>query len=141
MSQIKTATESDLALANCPIVRAKLGSLVIDPTDQTVYLVGANDIKQPFTSAQAFLGLGFSFSNLIVVNLSDYPTGNAITTAQAIHPEGSLINEKGTVYLMLNNQKHPFPTATSFMSYGFKFKQVVPANSYDGPVPVGGILE
>jgi hypothetical protein len=141
LSSVKPATAEEMALGSCGIVRAKLGSLVLDPIALTVYLVGANDTKQPFTSSEAFVGLGFNFKNIIVLNLSDYPQGNAITTSQAMHPEGSLINSGGTIYLVLAGEKRPFPTEAVFKSYGFSFGQVVPANVLDNYMPIGGVME
>ncbi|MEO8065913.1 MAG: hypothetical protein ABI643_03640 [Candidatus Doudnabacteria bacterium] len=100
-------------------------------------MIGENGVKQAFTSSQAFLGLGFKFKNMIKLDLTDYTTGQLITTSQAPHPEGSLILDKTTVYLVLGGKKLPFSSSEVFKSFNFSFAHLVPANSFDSTLQIG----
>jgi hypothetical protein len=55
-----------------------------------------------------------------------------------IHPDGSLVvDNTGTVYLILNSVKHPFTSAKKFLQLGFKFKNVVPIFPGDSQYMLG----
>jgi hypothetical protein len=56
------------------------------------------------------------------------------------HAYGTLVNVDGTIYFMNTNTKHPFPSAAVFLSYGYKFSQVVPANNDDRATVVGSVM-
>ena len=86
-SQVVQASAADkLPQASGNIIKALEGTLVLDASDgRTVYMVGTNGTKRGFASAEVFKALGYSFSNLPKINLSDYPAGPAITSANEPH--------------------------------------------------------
>jgi hypothetical protein len=141
LDKVSKASDDQKALPTKGIIKAKIGTLALDTQDnQTVYLIGPNNIIQSFSSKESFLALGYKFTNLIKLNLSDYSKGSIITTNQTTHPEGSLILDKSQIYLILNNQRLPFPSETTFKSYGFSFNQFVPSNAFDKAIPVGEVV-
>ncbi|MDP2932807.1 MAG: hypothetical protein Q8N81_01610, partial [bacterium] len=56
-------------------------------------------------------------------------TVGAATSAR--HKNGVLIRDNGTVYLLQNNTRRGFVTAEEFLSHGYVFEMVVPANAED----------
>ncbi|MEJ0021012.1 MAG: hypothetical protein WDN47_00325 [Candidatus Doudnabacteria bacterium] len=64
-------------------------------------------------------------------------TGNAVTTPApaGAHPNGTLIYDGQTFYLINNAQKIGFRDPNEFASYGYKFSQGVPANAIDKALP------
>lgn len=59
----------------------------------------------------------------------------------AAHPDGSLVlglfNIPSSVSLIENGKLRPFPTAEIFMSHGYRWDKIVPANSGDAVLPLG----
>lgn len=55
-------------------------------------------------------------------------------------PNGSLVLDNGTVYLISNGQRRPFRSAAEFDSYGYKFSQVIPASDADKLLPEGSTM-
>ncbi len=106
------------------------GSLVND--DGTVYFIGGH-IKVPFTNYQAFVGLGYSFLNVIEGDLTNYALASNyfITTANAVHPWGSWVIYKGTVYYSTQDGMIGVASAQVFTSNGGNWNLLVKANSYD----------
>src|ERR1700722_20224732 len=71
------------------------GSLVND--SGTIYFIyGTN--KVPFTTWQAFVGLGYSIKNVVKGDLTNYAAvqNYVINTANAAHPWGSWLTYKNT---------------------------------------------
>jgi hypothetical protein len=57
-----------------------------------------------------------------------YPGGGNVLGA-SIYPNGQLINEYGTVYIVYRNTKTSFASAQAFTGLGFKFSNVVSAGN------------
>ena len=89
----------------------------------TVYFVNSNGQKQPYTSAGAFLSYGFNtWADVVPASAEDMalPTGSFVPPS-----DGSLINDKGTVYLMVNGMPSGFTTEPNFLGSGYSYKNVL----------------
>ncbi len=105
------------------------GALVND--GGTIYIIN-NGTKTPFTSASAFLGLGYTFSSVVTGSTSSIASsGNVVSDPNAAHPAGSWINSSGTVYFVTTSGIVPVPSAAVFTSNNGSWSLVVPANSAD----------
>ncbi len=106
------------------------GSLVND--SGTIYFIDGTT-KVPFTSWQAFVGLGYSLGNVVKGDLSAYGASvdYFITTANADHPWGSWLLYNGTVYYYTQQGLVPVPSWSIFLNNGGQSKFIVKANKYD----------
>lgn len=135
---VVAASPEDLALPTGAFVPAADGSLINDKG--TVYLI-TNGQREGFTSAANFLGLGYSFSNVLAGDTSFMTSGPVISTTDMAHPAGTLVNQAGTVYLITSTGKQGIPSLAVFNSWGYSFGKVAPANSYDNALPMSsGIM-
>jgi hypothetical protein len=137
------ATDSDKLIPLASPALPYDGALVKSPIDPTVYLI-SNSKKYGFTSSTVFTGLGFSFKNVLVVTapeLEKLPLGEALSKVQA-HMTGTNINEKGTIYWISQNKKHPYPSLEVYNSWNRDndFSTVVPANEEDLKMEVGEMV-
>jgi hypothetical protein len=113
------------------------GSLVL--YSGTVYLVW-NGSKIPFTNANAFLGLGYNWNEVISANISkDGDTALQITSETQSHPPGTLINQNGTIYYIDLTGKEAIPSMAVFNSWGFSLNKVVNVNTQDMQLPTSTI--
>jgi chitodextrinase len=140
-----TPTESDLNLPQGQNLPPDNGALVKSSADPTVYLI-SNQQRYGFTSASVFTGLGFSFSNVLTVTspeLTELPIGPIISTPSSQHLPGLDINENGTIYWIgPDNELHGYPSLSVYNSWHIlgNFLTVVPANTADLALPVGGVV-
>jgi hypothetical protein len=134
---LPTYTPSGSTQSRTYFIPPRNGSLIND--NGTVYLI-TNGLRTGFASSQAFLGLGYSFVNAQPGDTSFMVTLAPINSSAMAHPDGTLINDNGTIYLLKNNYRMGFPSMAVFYSWGLKLNEVVPANSYDRSAPVSGIL-
>ncbi|MDZ4244181.1 MAG: IPT/TIG domain-containing protein, partial [Candidatus Doudnabacteria bacterium] len=142
-NQVIQATAEDLALPLGSLMVYRDGTLIKAPFDPLVYLV-TNGQKRGFQSAAAFLGLGYSFNNVVTVDpttFDDLPTGAAITSTGLPHDPGAIvIFSDGTVYLITETGRKGFATAEDFLSHGYAFDQLVAANQADASLPFEGVM-
>ncbi len=97
----------------------------------TVYIVYKN-LETPFSNAAAFLGLGFSFSNVIpVANPGLQNSGYTVTTRYSQHPWGSWIKSGSTIYFVDSTGLIPVPNWNTFIQNGGQQNLIVPANQWD----------
>jgi hypothetical protein len=138
-SQAVAASQQDKLLPlQADVIKALEGTLVLDKADnKTVYMVGVNGTKRGFASVDAFKGLGYKFESLARVNMGDYPSGAAITSASETHPDGALVLEGKTVWWIRGAVRQGFESAEVFSTYGFSFSKIVAANAADLALPVG----
>ncbi len=59
----------------------------------------------------------------------------------AAHPDGTLIVDNRTIYLIQNQELYGFRNRAEYFSYGYNFSQAVPANDADRLLPFGGVLK
>ena len=73
------------------------------------------------------------------IDISLVPTSvtNLTTVLLASHPNGTLINDQGTIYLLQAGQKLPFRSLGEFQSYGYRFVDTIMANDSDRALPEG----
>jgi uncharacterized repeat protein (TIGR02543 family) len=70
--------------------------------------------------------------------------GESTTTSASLtgaHPDGTLVLNDGTVYLIAGGQLHGFRNPQEFASYGYKFSQIVPINAADKLLPTGAVMK
>lgn len=135
------ADEGDLALPEGFPFSYRDGALVKDH-GQTVYIISDGQ-KRPFSSAEAFLGLGYSFKNILQENgtsLARILPGPTVDSAGGAHPDGTLVNDNGTVYLIAAQAREGIPSLEVFNWYRYQLKNIVPINDSDRLLPVSGIL-
>jgi hypothetical protein len=98
----------------------------------TIYFI-SGITKVPFTSWQAFIGLGYSLRNVTNGSLQNYipSTTYFISTANTDHPWGSWLLYNGTVYYSTEAGLIGAPSAAVFINNGGIWDYVVKANKYD----------
>jgi pimeloyl-ACP methyl ester carboxylesterase len=107
-------------------------TLVLDTSDnQTIYIIGSGGKRFGFASAEVFLNLGFSFGQVITGDLSQYDFGGLVETIESHHPNGSVIYDGQTIWLINHDMIYGFTTMHEFLSKGFVIEQVINSNKYD----------
>lgn len=142
-SQTVAANAQDLALPfdQKNVMKAMAGTLVLDKSDnKTVYMVGVNSAKRGFVSAAVFKALGYSFSGLPKIDLSDYQSGDPIALAANAHPEGSIVTDGKSTWWILAGVRYPFTTGV-FNSYGFSRSRNLKANKADLALTLGDAVK
>jgi hypothetical protein len=105
------------------------GSLVSQ--SGTIYFISGT-FKIPFTSYQAFSGLGYSLKNVAKGDLSAYGSSTyVISTPNVNHPYGSWVNYKNVVYYITSQGLIGVPSAAVFTNNGGSWNMVVKTNKYD----------
>lgn len=142
-AQAVPASAEDRALSTSgDVIKALEGSLVLDASDnRTVYMIGTGGTKRGFTTPAVFKGLGYTFNDLLKINLADYPLGAAVDDATAAHPDGALVKEGQTVWWIRGSQKQGFESMAVFNTYGFSPSKIVRANSADIALPQGPLVK
>jgi len=107
------------------------GTVIKLPGSPTVYLVSGGQLK-PFTSAQDFLGQGYSWSQIQQVSPSQVPSvpvtgtnSGSGTSSFYPYPSGSIVNDNGTVYFISGSTKVPFTNYNAFVGLGYSLRNVV----------------
>ncbi|MDB4939810.1 MAG: autotransporter protein [Candidatus Doudnabacteria bacterium] len=104
----------------------------------TVYYIDGFT-RKPYTSAGAFLSYSFnSWSTVSAATSSDMalplatytPNGSAVSTTAFVLPRnGTLINDKGTIYLISNGLRMGFANASAFLNFGYSFSNAAPGDT------------
>ncbi len=142
----KAATTADLAIPLGSLLLPGNGYLVKSNQDKTVYLI-SNNRRYAFVSAQVFTALGFSFSHVFIVTnpeLQSLPRAADLSNGQSAHLPGLDINKQGTIYWIGGDSTlHGYPSLAVYNSWhkDNDFSQVVPANTADMSMPIGGLVE
>ena len=116
--------------------------LVKVKNNPTVYLL-ENNIKRPIPNEAIFLSYNFKWSDIKVYdNLDQYTTGEALGYASTSFTENSLVKEKNNpkVYLISNNTKRHIPNEKVFVSYNFRWQDIIEVDSLSA-YPQGQDLE
>ena len=136
-SDAVTATAEDLAQPAGSPLNYRDGALIKGQA-ATVYLI-SGATKHPFSSAEAFLGLGYSFSNVLSESgsiLDQLPAVAAIDSANSAHLPGTLINQSGTVFLVTTGGRQGIPSLEAFYAQRYRLEEIVIANSADLALPI-----
>ncbi len=96
--------------------------------------------KAAFTSSAVFTGQGYSFSRAFYGDSSFLEKTTNIDNASAQHRPGTLINNNGTVQLVVTGGLWGVPSMDVFNSWGWSFSDVVPANSADVLLSQTGVI-
>lgn len=141
-TQAQPAQAEDLVLPQSSPLPPGDGSLVKSSEDNTVYLISGQQ-RYGFISAQAFLNLGFSFNNVLIVTnpeLQILPQAGDLSGTAVAHLPGININDHGTIYWIgSDGQRHAYTSLSIYNSWNVPndFSQVVPANTADLQLPIG----
>lgn len=104
------------------------GSILKTADDPVVYLI-SNGQKRPFTNWSSFVSR-FKPEQIIVTaksNLDNYPLGENIKFANY-----SLVQTPDKkIYLLVDKEKRPFDSLTTFKSIGFNPEEIEPASETD----------
>lgn len=127
-----TTVESNFAsyIIACPDHPYKPGSLVADKG--TIYFI-SGCTKTPFSSMDAFTGLGYNLKNVVAGNLDPYKLTSlpAVTTKDSAHPWGSWVHYNGTVYYSVPENMIIVPSPEIFANNGGDWSKIVPATQGD----------
>lgn len=63
------------------------------------------------------------------------PPASTPSPVSGAHPNGTLIVDNGTIYLIANGKKRGFRNPAEYFSHGYKFEQAVAANEFDRSLP------
>jgi hypothetical protein len=96
--------------------------------------------KAAFTSSTVFSGQGYSFSRAFYGDSSFLSKTSNVDNASAQHMPGTLINNGGTVQLVVSGGLWGVPSMDVFNSWGWSFADVVPANSADKLLSQTGVI-
>ncbi|OGE78969.1 MAG: hypothetical protein A2751_00700 [Candidatus Doudnabacteria bacterium RIFCSPHIGHO2_01_FULL_46_14] len=109
-SNVVPANSADMALPDMGLL--SWGHGVLFNHNGTIYQIAG--AKHGFTSAQVFLGLGFSFKNVITADLSGVPVGPVIDSAAMRHLEGTFVlDNTGTVWILTASGRKGITTPPS----------------------------
>lgn len=129
---------ADVATQATYFIPPRNGSLIND--HGTVYLI-TNGARIGFASAQVFSNLNYSFANVYPGDTSFMNTLAPLTSAERVHPDGALINDNGTLYIINNGRLMGFPNLAVFNSWGYWLSEAATANRYDQLLPVHGVID
>jgi hypothetical protein len=101
------------------------GSLVNDRG--TIYYI-SKDVKIPFTSMKAFLGLGYSLKHVVLGDTGAYTRAASflLSSPTQEHPWNSFLNYGRTIYYFDQQGFIPVPSMAIFLSNGGDLTKVVP---------------
>jgi hypothetical protein len=107
-----------------------IGSNIVNPSGTVYRVLGedGNKTMYPYSSAGAFLSYKFNtWAGVKKATDADltWPIGTSIISPRP----GSLINDGGTVYLILKSQKIGFASAKVFTDLGYSFSNVYPGDT------------
>ena len=137
------ANSADLALPTASnFIPPRDGKIICSDrgTDKgTCYLI-TDSKKSAFTSASVFKGLGFSFANTLIGDVSFLPSAPNISSVSQAHPAGVLVNKGGTIYLVGDNGLLGIPDMTTLASWGYSLADSVKANADDSAMAQSGVM-
>ncbi len=134
---LSTYTPNGASTTATYFIPPRNGALINDKG--TVYII-TGGLRAGFASESAFKGLGYSYSNVYPGDTSFMVSMDPIKSASQKHPNGTLINDKGTIYVMQNGYRVGFPNMDILESWGYWVTDAVPANAYDTAAEVSGSM-
>ena len=144
-SQIKDADASVTALTTGSFVAPQDGRIFCATETKGTDVSGECALitagkKAAFTSSTVFTGQGYSFARAYYGDSSFLEKTSNIDNASAQHRPGTLINNNGTVQLVVTGGLWGVPSMDVFNSWGWSFADVVPANSADLLLSQTGVI-
>jgi hypothetical protein len=141
-AQVVDANAEDLALPTGSFIPPQDGKIICSDRGAdrgTCYLITGGK-KAGFTSAAVFTGLGHSFSRVTHGDVSWMESTSLISNTGDAHRPGVLVNNNGTVQLVVNGGLYGIPSLAVFNSWGYSFADVVPANGADKQLTQIGVM-
>jgi hypothetical protein len=143
--QVVDANASDLALPSGSYVGPRDGSIFCatatkgsDVKGECALITGG--MKASFTTSSVFSGQGFSFKNAFYGDSSFLTKTTNIASSTAVHRQGVLVNNKGTVQYVGSTGLDGIPSMDVLTSWGYNLKEVVPANIADKLLTQTGVM-
>ncbi len=103
----------------------------------TCYLATGSQ-KAGFVSEPVFKGLGYSFANALLGDVSFLPSSANIESASEFHRQGTIVNLNNVIYYVQQNpftnghaSLEGFKDSAAFDSWGYSLSSAVPANAAD----------
>lgn len=144
-SQIKEADASVTALSAGDFIAPQDGRIFCATATKGTDVSGECSLvtagkKAAFTSSAVFTGQGYSFARAFYGDSSFLEKTSNVDNASAQHRPGTLINNGGTVQLVVSGGLWGVPSLDVFNAWGWSFADVVPANSADTILSQTGII-
>ena len=143
--QIQTATDAVIALPTGAFVAPQDGRIFCatmtkdsDVKGECSLITGGK--KAAFTSAAVFGAQGFSFANAYNGDSSFLTKTANIDNGSAAHSAGVLVNNGGTIQLVVSGGLWGTPSMDVFNSWGWKMSDVVTANAADKMLTQTGVI-
>ena len=145
-SQIKEADASVTGLTAGALIAPQDGRIFCasatkdsDVAGECALITGGK--KARFTSSNVFTGQGYSFARAYSGDSSFLMnTASNIDNSSAQHLPGTLINNAGTIQLVVTGGLWGVPSLDVFNSWGWSFADTVPANSADTLLSQTGVI-
>lgn len=143
--QIKDADSSVTALPAGSFIAPQDGRIFCatatkgtDVSGECALITGSK--KAAFTSSDVFTGQGYSFARAFYGDSSFLEKTTNIDNASAQHRPGTLVNNGGTVQLVVSGGLWGVPSLDVFNAWGWSFADVVVANSADKLLTQTGVI-
>ena len=143
--QIQTATDAVIALPSGALVAPQDGRIFCATATKDSDVKGECSLitggkKAAFTSAAVFGAQGFSFANAYNGDSSFLTKTSNIDNGSAAHSAGVLVNNGGTIQLVVSGGLWGTPSMDVFNSWGWKMSDVVTANAADKMLSQTGVI-
>lgn len=138
--RVERATQQEMnCYATDSVLQPGTSQRLVKNAAGTVYLLTDKGYKRGFTSSAVFEGLGYSWSEVVLVSDSElalYANDPAAPVLTSPYPDGTLIQKQGasTIYVISNGKKRGITTGTAFNNMGYDWGRVVtvPVDVFDG---------
>ena len=145
-AQVKTADAAVSALPTGDFIAPQDGRIFCatatkgsDVNGECALITGGK--KAAFTSSSVFSGQGFSFSRAFYGDSSFLMKTTDVSSATAQHLPGTLINNGGTIQLVVSGGLWGTPSMDVFNSWGWAMADVVPSNAADVTLSQTGVIK
>ncbi len=142
-ANVAPATPADLSLTVGAFIPPRDGMVICSDRglDQgTCYLI-TDGKKAGFTSEDIFYQTGFSFSDAMSGDVSFLPQAPDISDAGQAHLPGTLVNDQGTIRLVVLSGLVGIPSMEILNSWGYSWANAVNANLADQALPQISVLD
>lgn len=145
-AQVKDADSAVLALPAGDMIAPQDGRIFCATETKGTDVKGECSLitagkKAAFTSAAVFGAQGFSFANAYNGDSSFLSKTSNIDNGSAAHSAGVLVNNGGTIQLVVAGGLWGTPSMDVFNSWGWKTSDVVPANAADKALSQIGVIK
>ncbi len=143
--QIQNMTDAVMALPSGALVAPQDGRIFCATATKDSDVKGECSLitggkKAAFTSAAVFGAQGFSFANAYNGDSSFLAKTANIDNGSAAHSAGVLVNNGGTIQLVVSGGLWGTPSMDVFNSWGWKMSDVVTANAADKMLTQTGVI-